>query len=34
LSLDRGVQYHRNPLTAIRAYEEMLHCLKDTVWYW
>jgi hypothetical protein len=30
LSLDRGVQYHRNPLTAVRAYEEILHRLKDT----
>src|SRR3954447_21204244 len=31
LPLDRGVQYHRNPLTAVRADEEMLHCVKDTV---
>src|ERR1035438_3654602 len=25
LSLDRGVQHHRNPLTEVRAYEEKLH---------
>jgi transcriptional regulator with XRE-family HTH domain len=29
LSLDRGVEHHRNPLTAVWAYEEMLHCLKN-----
>jgi hypothetical protein len=31
LSVDRGVKHHRNPLTAVRAYEEKLHGLKDKV---
>ena len=31
LSLDRGVQHHRNPLPAIRACEGMLHSLMDKV---
>jgi hypothetical protein len=27
LSLYRGVQHHRDPLAAVRTYEEMLHGL-------